>query len=455
MGIKGGMRRVALACVSAGAIVCGSSVFLLGGGVGSDPNAGAGASSPAALEASTNNLSFPATTLGTYSLPLGLFTLTNTAPGTDTIDLASNELGFSGPGSDDYLVLTGDCPGNGVDIIVLTQNTSCQPEIRFLPGALGERSATMFLQGSADTGPVSVGLSGTGSIGYYQVSSNGVVANFGDAAYWGDASDLPLNHPIVGIAQTGDDGGYWLVASDGGIFNYGDAGFFGSAGSLPLNKPIVGMASTHDGGGYWLVASDGGIFDYGNAPFYGSTGSMHLNQPIVGMAATPDGGGYWLVASDGGIFAYGDANFYGSRGGQPLNKPIVGMAATPDGGGYWLVASDGGIFSYGDARFYGSTGALHLNAPINGMAVMPDGGGYWFTASDGGLFDYGDAPFAGSSGGQDLGGPVVAMTTDGEPTIQAVFGFPALRPAHLSVDRSIPGGARRDAGPGRAAPQVP
>ena len=44
--------------------------------------------------------------------------------------------------------------------------------------------------------------------------------------------NLTLNHPIVGIAQTGDDGGYWLVASDGGIFNYGDAGFFGSAGGL-------------------------------------------------------------------------------------------------------------------------------------------------------------------------------------------------------------------------------
>ena len=88
----------------------------------------------------------------------------------------------------------------------------------------------------------------------------------GTTSLCGDASGLPLNHPIVGVAQTGDDGGYWLVASDGGIFNYGDAGFFGSAGSLPLNKPIVGMASTHDGGGYWLVASDGGIFDYGDAP---------------------------------------------------------------------------------------------------------------------------------------------------------------------------------------------
>ena len=189
---------------------------------------------------------------------------------------------------------------------------------------------------------VSVALSGSGTIGYYQVSSKGAVAHFGDAGFFGDLSGTALNKPIVGIAQTGDNGGYWLAASDGGIFNYGDAGFFGSAGGIMLNKPIVGIAPTADGGGYWLVATDGGIFNYGDAPFYGSTGSLHLNQPIVGMAATADGGGHWLVASDGGIFSYGDAQFYGSTGSLHLNKPIVGMAATPDGGGYWLVASDGG-----------------------------------------------------------------------------------------------------------------
>ena len=142
-------------------------------------------------------------------------------------------------------------------------------------------------------------------------------------------STTPLDHPIVGMAATGDDAGYSLVASDGGIFPFGDAGFLGSAGGLQLNKPVVGMAATPDDGGYWMVATDGGIFSYGDAQFYGSTGSTHLNQPIVGMAATPDGGGYWLVASDGGIFAYGDAQFYGSTGSIHLNKPIVGMVPTP------------------------------------------------------------------------------------------------------------------------------
>ena len=136
--------------------------------------------------------------------------------------------------------------------------------------------------------------------------------------------------------------GYRFTASDGGIFTYGNQPFCGSTGAIHINQPVVGIANTADDGGYWTVARDGGIFSFGDAAFYGSAGSIHLNQPIVGMAATPNSGGYWLVASDGGIFSYGNAKFYGSTGSIRLNKPIVGMASTPDGNGYWLVASDGG-----------------------------------------------------------------------------------------------------------------
>ena len=377
------------------------------------------------LAVSTSSFDFGEATLGTFAGPLSVV-VTNTSNSVDEFNTDSDFV-FSGPGADDYVAIPDPTCLTGVDLVRLNPQDSCQIDLYFSPGTLGSRPATFGIDDTLNSG-ASVALSGSGGIGYYQVSSNGAVANFGDALYYGDASDIPLNHPIVGIAQTGDDGGYWLVATDGGIFNYGDAGFFGSAGSVHLNKPIVGMAATADGGGYWLVATDGGIFNYGDAPFFGSAGSLRLNKPIVGMAATPDGGGYWLVASDGGIFNYGDAGFHGSAGGISLNKPIVGMAATPDGGGYWLVASDGGIFSYGDAKFYGSTGAIHLNQPINGMAAMPTGNGYWFTAADGGIFNYGDAPFQGSSSGQNLGGPVVAMTTDGVPTAQAFTDLAALRP---------------------------
>jgi hypothetical protein len=247
--------------------------------------------------------------------------------------------------------------------------------------------------------------------GYRFVASDGGIFDFGSAAFFGSAGGMPINAPVVGMADTPSTNGYWLVASDGGIFSYGDARFFGSMGGRPLNRPIVGIATTSNGGGYWEVASDGGIFSFGNAQFFGSTGGIHLNKPVVGMASTPDGQGYWLVASDGGIFSYGDAQFYGSTGGIALNKPIVGMAAVPGGNGYWLVASDGGIFGYGNAQFYGSTGGIVLNKPMVGMAATPDGGGYWLVASDGGIFSYGDALFFGSTGAIHLNKPIVGMSS--------------------------------------------
>jgi hypothetical protein len=375
----------------------------------------AGATGPA-LQITPASLTFGSVTLGDVAVQT--FTFTNTSTSTpDTIQSSS----FSGPNQDDFIGLPETSCGTttigGVEYVQIQPSGTCVVDVLFFPGGLGPRSASITFNDSLSSG-ASISLAGTGAIGYYQVSTTGKVASFGDAKPYGDASGIPLNSPIVSMAQTGDDGGYWLAAADGGIFNYGDAGFFGSAGGIHLNKPIVGMASTGDGGGYWLVASDGGIFTYGDASFFGSTGSIALNKPIVGMAPTPDGNGYWLVASDGGIFNYGDAGFYGSAGSLHLNKPIVGMAPTPDGRGYWLVASDGGIFSYGDATFLGSTGSIHLNQPIVGMTAMPDGGGYWFTAADGGLFNYGDAPFYGSGAGTGLG-QVVGMTTDGVPTVQA------------------------------------
>jgi hypothetical protein len=261
--------------------------------------------------------------------------------------------------------------------------------------------------------------------GYWQVASDGGVFNYGNASFFGSAGSLKLNKPVVGIAQTQDQGGYWLVASDGGVFSYGDASFHGSAGSLKLNKPVVGMAATPyvpgaggtpaspAGLGYWLVATDGGIFNYGDAGFFGSAGSVPLNKPIVGMAPTPDGKGYWLVASDGGVFNYGDAGFFGSASTLKLTQPIVGIAATPDGKGYWLVSADGGVYPFGSAAQFGSAAGVKLNKPVVGITATPDGKGYWLTAADGGIFNYGDAQFLGSAGGIKLNQPVVGVTSIG------------------------------------------
>jgi hypothetical protein len=417
----------------------------------------------AADAVATSDLTASPSSIDLGSAPLGMiagpqtFTLTNNGTTTDTISAelsgsgAGSGFNIVGPGADDYGILWDPACAGGTTSIVLAPAASCTMFVFFFPGKLGDRSATLTIQGSADSTPTTVQLDGSGGIGYYQVDQYGDVAYAGDAPYFGGAGTLSLNKPIVAITPTGDNGGYWLVASDGGIFSYGDAGFYGSAGDISLNRPIVGMARTLDGGGYWLVASDGGIFTYGDATFFGSAGNIHLNQPIVGMATTPDGGGYWLVASDGGIFTYGDAAFYGSAGNLRLNAPIVGMAATPDGGGYWLVASDGGVFAYGDAGFYGSAGDVHLNQPIVATAAMPDGAGYWFSAADGGLFNYGSAPFYGSGVGLGLG-PVVAMATNGDPTLQSVLDAPFLRHgAHVAragADRAGLPDLRRMVAPG-------
>ena len=163
-------------------------------------------------------------------------------------------------------------------------------DVSFFPGALGDRSATITLQGSADTTGVSMQVTGTGAIGYYQVDRFGDVTYAGDATYSGDAGSLTLNRPIVAITPTGNNGGYWLVASDGGIFAFGDAGFYGSTGGMHLNQPIVGMAPTPDGKGYWLVAADGGMFAFGDAAFYGER---------LGLVLVPDGG-----AGSGGGYAF-------------------------------------------------------------------------------------------------------------------------------------------------------
>ncbi|HLM94988.1 MAG TPA: hypothetical protein VK283_01660, partial [Acidimicrobiales bacterium] len=234
-----------------------TALTLTVGGPGLGPDAGA---TPPALNVVPTNLPFGEATLGTYVGPLKL-TIGNGSASEDTTTFV-----FSGPAPNDFAwTFGGNCPtplDAAGKVIPMPAYSSCTVDFYFFPGALGARNATLSLIDTANSG-AAITLSGTGGIGYYQVSTTGSVGYAGDAGFYGDASTLKLNHPIVGMAQTGDNGGYWLAASDGGVFNYGDAPFFGSAGALPLNKPIVGMAATYDATGptgYWLVASDGGIF---------------------------------------------------------------------------------------------------------------------------------------------------------------------------------------------------
>ena len=216
-------------------------------------------------------------------------------------------------------------------------------------------------------------LSGNGAeySAYQFVRGNGQTQRFGLSA---SPTGPAVAGNVVGMAYASGSGGmgYWEVTANGMVYALGSAQNYGNVAGIHLDAPIVGMASTPDGKGYWLVAADGGIFNFGDAGFYGNTytdgltglsGSHRLAAPIVGMASTPDGNGYWLVAADGGIFNFGDAGFYGNTytdgltglsGLRPLHKPVIGMAATPDGAGYWLFAADGGVFNFGNAAFSGS-----------------------------------------------------------------------------------------------------
>jgi len=239
---------------------------------------------------------------------------------------------------------------------------------------------------------------------------------------------------IVGGAAAGP-GGYWMVSSNGTVYDFGSAHSFGNVANL--SGKVVGMASTPDGGGYWIATNTGNIYAFGNAANYGGvgrygitglSGSHPLNAPIVGIAALPNGAGLYLVAADGGVFNFGSAQLYGTTyslgltgltGSRPLNAPIVGMAVDPDGTGYLLFAADGGVFNLGSAQYQGSTytygitgltGDHPLNAPIVGGAYAPtvDGKqGYYLFAADGGVFNFGSAPYEGSDASLKLAKPIV------------------------------------------------
>ena len=206
--------------------------------------------------------------------------------------------------------------------------------------------------------------------GYWVLDSTGRVRTYGDAVSFRsvDTGVLEAGEQAVSLSATPTGGGYWVFTSRGRAVPFGDAGFFGDASGIDLNRPIVGSVATPSGLGYWLFASDGGIFTFGYAVFHGSTGNIRLNKPVVAMAAAPSDGGYWLVGSDGGLFAFGDAGFYGSMGAVRLNRPV--SAVVPGQSGYLMVGEDGGAFSFGDVSFFGSLAARPPSSPIVSVALQ-------------------------------------------------------------------------------------
>jgi len=191
--------------------------------------------------------------------------------------------------------------------------------------------------------------------------------------------------PVVAASGT-SNGAYWLTDATGTISARGGAAFFGDASGIALQAPIVDIAALADGTGYWLLGADGGVYAFGAAGFFGSVAHLDLAAPATAIVASPGKLGYWIVAQDGGVFALGEAKFVGTASGFVLAEPIVDLAATE--AGYWLLGRDGGVFSFG-TLFLGSL--VGSGQRVAEMVASADGGGYTIVGLNGRLSSFGSA----------------------------------------------------------------
>jgi hypothetical protein len=170
------------------------------------------------------------------------------------------------------------------------------------------------------------------------------------------ATALMVGTAVAETTVSRPGGGQWSVSANGQVTAGGGAPWFGDAGQIELWEPIVGMAATQSGRGYWLAARDSGVFSYGDAAFHGNLISQlivrdnlapgtltgenildYLDGEIIDIAST--GNGYYLLGRDGGVFTFGSLPFHGSMSGQ-LGTDAVDLR-TATGGGYVIVGANG------------------------------------------------------------------------------------------------------------------
>lgn len=97
------------------------------------------------------------------------------------------------------------------------------------------------------------------------------------------ASATPAAHVVAAVPNTiGDnsDGGY-ILYSDGVLAAYGGAPFYGDARAKGLNDfTAVGQATANSG--YWLVTATGKVYTYGNICQGDTIQEPKVAGPIVG-----------------------------------------------------------------------------------------------------------------------------------------------------------------------------
>ena len=115
----------------------------------------------------------------------------------------------------------------------------------------------------------------------------------------GAVNGFPVSGESPVAVRVADGGGIFVVGSEGEVATYGDATYYGGANLATPPAPISGIATTapnlsttSNPKGYWLSGRDGSVYNQpsGTVQFFGSLPSLHItpSAPIVGIAGTPD-----------------------------------------------------------------------------------------------------------------------------------------------------------------------
>ena len=87
---------------------------------------------------------------------------------------------------------------------------------------------------------------------------------------------------MTSAVRTPDGGGYWILTANGTVYNYGDAVNYGdAAGAFGGLNPATAIFTTSDGAGYWIASANGTVDQYGDAPNDGGMSGTHLNGSII------------------------------------------------------------------------------------------------------------------------------------------------------------------------------
>jgi hypothetical protein len=248
--------------------------------------------------------------------------------------------------------------------------------------------------------PAFVGMAPTpAGKGYWLVENNGVVENFGDAKFEGDAEQLnpnkraggrnstKLGESVVAIAAAARPNGYWIDTSTGIDYAFGNAKNYGS---MPrgTSTGVVGLTTSSNGKGYYQLYQNGYVHSFGDVKLYGEVANGGIYGGLVAMSVDERTGGYWLASANGDVLRF-NAPDDGSLEGKKLSKPIVGIEAAPDGSGYRLVSSTGRVFCFKE-KCEGDLVGRRLAGPVVG--IVADGvNGYWILDAAGQVFPFGGA----------------------------------------------------------------